>query len=113
MTARSRCTPGFAAAAATLPHRLESPRAEIADRRDGAGVLLGDEEPPLPNISVATTKLLRGIERAIGADEELVAERAAAAPRRQQNRVVLRRVQLAPRSRTPRARCRSTPRFRT
>jgi hypothetical protein len=43
-------------------------------------VLLGDDEPPLPNISVATMKYFAGSSAAVAADEKLVAERAPAVP---------------------------------
>ena len=54
----------------------------------GAGVLLGDDETPLPNISVVTMNVARRIEGLAGADDEVVDVVVGAVRRGQQHRVV-------------------------
>ena len=75
-------------------------RIAIAGKRGpskGAGVLLGDEENPFANISVATMKVRRRIERTAVADEEVIAVMIGSVPRRDQHGVVLGGVQRAER----------------
>ena len=62
---------------------------------NGSGVLLGDEELPLPNNSVATRNSSDGSSALSGTDQPLVSVEVGHVVRRQQHGVALVRIQMA------------------